>query len=544
MQDAVDSVKSGSTLNLCSGVFNETVYIDNKDLTIIGDPSGTVMKGDGENGILHVANSKITVRGVNFNSGISKLSVTGNISLDQSEADFKDCNFVNNTNTLNSCGAVSTRKSTLKITDSTFANNIAQFVGGALCVHDNSFLSTNNVLFDSNESHDSGGAISIQTSGMSLRATSFHNNSSGTGGAIAMSHSKNSTGEDLEFKNNSAKVGSTYAHNGSALHIFADSYLKIGAGTDSKATIFEDNSGIDIVVAHDSSLHLQSLAEGVYHQFRGWNKSNYSDRYLRIYGHSSAALTRIKFCNPPEGKKHISLTTYENEGSSLSIQHSEASDCAENGNAINGVAIYTDNEKYTFGAVSGGDLLTCNSTDGCDLLVEPTKPTCKSHASKVCFVDKLYWADSCGNLEELNNSCDGPDEIGCVGSQCVTGECLNAYGCPDAGTQHSYKCLLNAAKTATYCASISYGDICYPDRNVTNQSKGGCYDDQYGVECSKIKDCPEDDEYRCIKECNNNDTCEDLSGNAEAGACDPIFHLCQPYYSDLISWWDDICIKQ
>lgn len=524
LQDAVDSVKSGSTLNLCSGVFNETVYIDNKDLSIIGDPSGTVMKGDGENGILHVANSKITVKGINFNSGISKLSVTGNISLDQSEADFKDCNFVNNTNTLNSCGAVSTRKSTLTITDSTFANNIAQFVGGALCVHDNSFLSTNNVLFDSNESHDSGGAISIQTSGMSLLATSFYNNSSGEGGAIDMSHSKNSTGEDLEFKNNSTKVGSAYAQGGSALHIL-DSYLKIGAGTDPKTTIFEDNSGIDIVVAHDSSLHLQSLTEGVYHQFRGWNKSNYSDGYLKIYGHSSAALSRIKFCNPPEEKKHIALYTYENKGSSLSIQHSEASDCAENGDAIDGVTVYTDNEKFTFGAISGGDLLTCNSTDGCNFLAEPV---CEPHATQKCSGNSKYWADSCGNLEEIYDACNDPGEIGCIDNKCVTGECIHDSDCPDPSGQ-DIKCMWSGpSKNDTTCKTeFTSWEHCLPDLiNMYNNSNGGCGDN---MECMQIPSCPDDDEYRCLKTCNSDETCENeglLQG------CDSAYHYCQPYTHD------------
>lgn len=361
IQQAVDSVPSGTILNLCAAKFEEVVVIKNKNLKIIGDPAGTILLGDGINGIVKIAGSKVNFKNVNFTGGRDDF---GNVEISESsDVTFTDAIFSGN-ESKKGCGALSVNDSTVTISNGSFNDNKTKSSGGAICLS-KAKLTTANVTFTNNQtmqfgSASYGGAIFSSNSTISLAHTSFNGNSAGAGGALFLTKTKVSL-SDVKFVGNDAV-------NASAAWVTDDSQLFVDLGYGD--TVFEDNGKTDLVVFHNSSF---SVTPGngnrrLYFKELNTPPSNIPDdtkyKYMSVYNNGYAYLRDVIFCNPSSDDYHIDVHTTPKSASYatsiLNVADSRSEDCI--GNAIpDQMVISTDSAVYKYAEI----------TDGCNVICTP-----------------------------------------------------------------------------------------------------------------------------------------------------------------------------
>ena len=146
---------------------------------------------------------------------------------------------------------------------------------------------------------------------------------------------------------------------------------------------------------------------------------------------------------------------------------------------------------------------TCGYSDyefcqyGCSNGICNPQP-CTSHSTYSCYSNDVYWYDSCGDIEEKKEDCEGR---GCSNGQCnpeiicsyhsdcgtnsYTGEefCQNddsyknyiTYTCNNPGTYSSSCSQITLPKLVEDCGTNEYGpDYCYNDDVYRDFTEKGC----------------------------------------------------------------------
>ncbi|MDO5823268.1 C1 family peptidase [Methanobrevibacter sp.] len=198
-------IKDDSTIYLNNGVYDNGVYKQVSNLTLIGKSCENTVIGN----LNLEINGYLLVYNVTFID--CKITSYGNVSLFNSI--FKDSSSSNGVLTLNS-------KTFLNITNCTFTNNSVSDYGGVICAN-NSNINIFNSVFDGNSAEKFAGAIYCDNRSMvTIKNSNFTNNhaKNDAGGAI---YAINSTivADYLNISNSSATFGGAITSLNSNLHL-------------------------------------------------------------------------------------------------------------------------------------------------------------------------------------------------------------------------------------------------------------------------------------------------------------------------------------
>jgi len=173
------------------------------------------------------------------------------------------------------------------------------------------------------------------------------------------------------------------------------------------------------------------------------------------------------------------------------------------------------------------------------------EPVCQPRASQVCQGEDLWWADSCGSLEELANPCPFGCQAGsclacqpdCAGLECGPDGCGGSCGACQAGAACSAgacACLPRASQ-ACQGTELWWFDSCGLPQELGQVCPSGCQD---GACLGCQPDC-------AGAECGP-DSCGGSCGSCQAGAaCSAGACACLPHASQACQgaelWWFDSC---
>lgn len=258
IQNGVDAVADGGTVNLATAVYREGQIITlDHSLNLTGQgKDSTFISGDSDNngqGNHQVFN--ITDRGNNIN--IAALTIQDGHSVsdgaglrnDGSNVVISDTRFINN-NVVNDSqdgGAIHNRGS-LTITDSSFENNRTDSDGGAIDILQGS-VEIFNSRFINNQAADHGGAIDVDPNGELITFnTEFIQNSAGTHGGAIFSEGLLNV-DTASFSHNSAvdQGGALFVDNLSEIR--SSSFLSNSAQSGGGIANWSELSLIDSIVS-------------------------------------------------------------------------------------------------------------------------------------------------------------------------------------------------------------------------------------------------------------------------------------------------------
>ena len=266
IKNATGTVKSGGTVYIASGVYNENNIQINTDMNIIGETQKTtIINGQKSGNSIFTIESGITVT-------ISNLTLTnGTVMMNNGGAienwgtlTVDNSTFTNNTVTMNNGGAISNEYgANLTVNNSTFiGNTMSDGSGGAI---DNiGTLIVDNSNFIGNYASGKGGAINNEYGG-----TSYVNNSTFTGntawedsGAISNEYGATLTVNNSNFTGNAANVGGGGAvGNGGSLtiinSIFTGNNASGGGAISNTGSLTVDNS-----IFLDNSVLSDGMSQG------------------------------------------------------------------------------------------------------------------------------------------------------------------------------------------------------------------------------------------------------------------------------------------
>jgi predicted outer membrane repeat protein len=226
LQDLIDATPAGGTLSLPACTFAESVTID-KDLTIIGDPSGdtNIQAPPGQRVITFTGPDLLKLQYLTLTDGDAGTSGGG--------------------------GAVMSLNGSLQISDSRIDGNTAAYGGGIYTDNDAASVAITDTLIENNSATQQGGGIFAKGSLTLFNTDVISNTASSHGGGITVLNG-NTLIQGGRFANNVAVTGNGGAVNvNNGLGVVAATFENNSAG-DSGGAITQWNPGYPVEIDYSN----------------------------------------------------------------------------------------------------------------------------------------------------------------------------------------------------------------------------------------------------------------------------------------------------
>lgn len=282
IQSGIDAAQDGDTVIVAEGLYEESIIINDKDITILShyyqDPdtsiiSNTIISGSDENQVVYIQDSDVMLGGVTISDGLAQrgggiksasngamiiencvirdneATIMGGAIYYQGNLLIKNTLFFNNISN-DRGGAIEIQSDTLQVMNSTFEGNSSTLAGGAIGSQ-NTVLILHNNQFVANTAYGQGGAI-YKSGGGTITCigtnTFINNQSTGSmGGALYLGGGGFHTLDSLGFRGNTAE------HGGGGIQIeFGEWELKHCTFSGNTST----DLGQDIIITNGGELDL------------------------------------------------------------------------------------------------------------------------------------------------------------------------------------------------------------------------------------------------------------------------------------------------
>jgi predicted outer membrane repeat protein len=224
IQTLIDSIPNGGTINLPACTFTESLVIQNKSLTIIGDSSGNTI-------IQSAPNNRVIEFTGNYTLSLQNLVLSGGNA------------------GANAGGGVDVPDGSLQITNCTIRNNSAVYGGGIFQGFNGGTLSISNSLIENNQAGQQGGGVFAKGT-VTLTDTVFNSNSAGWHGGGLSNWEGDTTITRGSFSSNTASAGNggaVNANNGLVVH---GTQFSTNSAGDSGGAITQWNANFQIAISH------------------------------------------------------------------------------------------------------------------------------------------------------------------------------------------------------------------------------------------------------------------------------------------------------